>query len=348
MVSMFMIVILHVLGPGGVLGAAPMHSGRYQTAWLAEIVCYCAVDCYALISGYVGRRARFRCSRIITLWLQIVVCSLAITAFFAVLKPDSITWVNWRSAIMPITTGQYWYLSAYFGLFFLMPLFNTALAHMEKRSLALLGAAIFCAYSLVPYLLLNDPFDLCSGYCMLWLCLLYVLGGVLAECNAAEQFRRRTFFFGFCAAVLLTWSGKMALEYLMLQRTREAAVNTYLVSYTSPTVLAAAIFLLLLFDRLRLPTTITKILTWAAPASLGVYILHVHPLMFAQFIEGRFTRLAAAPAALMLMGAIIAALTIYLACTAADLLRARIFMWLKVTERLQTLEQRIRCKIGYQ
>ena len=346
-VSMFMIVVLHVLGPGGVLGAAPMLSGRYQTAWLAEIACYCAVDCYALISGYVGRRARFRCSRLAGLWLQMVCCTLAITAAFAVLQPGSITWLNWRNAVLPVMTRQYWYLSAYFGLFFLLPLFNSALAQLEKRGLALLGAAIFCVYSLLPCLLRADPFDLRSGYCMLWLCLLYVLGGVLAECGAAERLRSRTALLGYCAAVLLTCGGKLASEYLTLRRTGEVLVSSRLVSYTSPTVLAAAVLLLLLFARLRIPPMLKRLLTRAAPASLGVYILHVHPLVFTRCIEGRFAGLAAAPAALMLLEVLGAALAIYLVCTAAELLRARVFLWLKVQERLQTLEQRMRRKMGF-
>lgn len=345
-ISMFMIVVLHVLGPGGVLNAVPVLSVRYQAAWLVEIACYCAVDCYALISGYVGRRSRFRCSRLAQLWLQMIFYTVLITAAFAVLQPGSITGLNWRNAVLPVMTQQYWYLSAYFGLFFLLPVFNAALTHLNKRSLPLLGAAIFCVYSLLPCLLQSDPFYLRSGYCMLWLCLLYVLGGVLAECGAAGRIRTRTALLGFCAAVLLTWGSKLVPEYLVLYRTGETGMSGLLVSYTSPTVLAAAVLLLLLFAQLRVSTTGRGIIARIAPAALGVYIIHVHPLVFTRCLEGRFAGLAAAPAALLLPEALGAALVIYLACTAADLLRARIFLWLKVSERLQVLEQRMRQKMG--
>lgn len=53
-ISMFMIVILHILGNGGILASVQIGSSNYHLAWILEIASYCAVNCYALISGYVG------------------------------------------------------------------------------------------------------------------------------------------------------------------------------------------------------------------------------------------------------------------------------------------------------
>ena len=52
-VSMLMIVTLHMLGHGGVLDNMPPMSRCYQVAWLIEIACYGAVNCYALASGFL-------------------------------------------------------------------------------------------------------------------------------------------------------------------------------------------------------------------------------------------------------------------------------------------------------
>ena len=51
LVAMYMIVILHVLGNGGVLEAT--NGLKNSLAWFMEIGSYCAVNCYAIISGYV-------------------------------------------------------------------------------------------------------------------------------------------------------------------------------------------------------------------------------------------------------------------------------------------------------
>ena len=61
-VSMFMVVVLHVLGQGGILDGTIGVAGNYETAWFLETAAYGAVNCYALISGYVGIRSRYRYS----------------------------------------------------------------------------------------------------------------------------------------------------------------------------------------------------------------------------------------------------------------------------------------------
>ena len=48
LVAMFMVVVLHVLGHGGILNAAT--GINYSISMLLRICAYCAVDCYAIIS----------------------------------------------------------------------------------------------------------------------------------------------------------------------------------------------------------------------------------------------------------------------------------------------------------
>ena len=56
-ISMFMIVITHVLGKGGlrssVAGVGESDS-YFVVTWVIQVLVYGAVNCYALISGYVG------------------------------------------------------------------------------------------------------------------------------------------------------------------------------------------------------------------------------------------------------------------------------------------------------
>ena len=75
-VSMLMIVTLHMLGHGGVLDNMPPMSRCYQVAWLIEIACYGAVNCYALASGFLTARCNIR--KLMELWLQVMFYSLLI------------------------------------------------------------------------------------------------------------------------------------------------------------------------------------------------------------------------------------------------------------------------------
>ena len=66
-VSMIMVVTLHIMNAGGVLGATERMSAKYELASLLQIMTYCAVNCYALISGYVGVNSKFKISNILFL-----------------------------------------------------------------------------------------------------------------------------------------------------------------------------------------------------------------------------------------------------------------------------------------
>ena len=66
-ISMFMVVLLHVLGRGGVLQATKNLSINYGVSWFLEIAAYCAVNCYAIISGYVGYGRKIKYSNLIYL-----------------------------------------------------------------------------------------------------------------------------------------------------------------------------------------------------------------------------------------------------------------------------------------
>ena len=49
------VVVLHVLGHGGILDSVTTPVDR-SVAWFFEILAFPAVNCFVLISGYVGYR----------------------------------------------------------------------------------------------------------------------------------------------------------------------------------------------------------------------------------------------------------------------------------------------------
>ncbi len=87
--AMFMIVVTHVLGKGGVrdsvAGTVDVH---FLQTWIIQASVYVAVNCYALISGYVGFRSNFKYSKVVNLWLQVAFYSIGITLFFLILGKD--------------------------------------------------------------------------------------------------------------------------------------------------------------------------------------------------------------------------------------------------------------------
>lgn len=71
-ISMFMIVITHVLGKGGLRSSVEGQADAYFiTTWAIQVFVYGAVNCYALISGYVGLYSHYRYSKLLSVWVQV-------------------------------------------------------------------------------------------------------------------------------------------------------------------------------------------------------------------------------------------------------------------------------------
>lgn len=87
-ISMFMIVILHVLGQGGILKGTEVLSLEYNLAWALEIFCYCSVNCYALITGYVMIDSKFKYNKMVKLWVEVVFWSVSLTLLMKLMFPD--------------------------------------------------------------------------------------------------------------------------------------------------------------------------------------------------------------------------------------------------------------------
>lgn len=81
---MILIPFLHIMVHGGILNACPQFSMQYNVAWFFMALAYCAVDCYALISGYVGYHSKYKYSNIIYLCVEVVFYTVLITVLFGI------------------------------------------------------------------------------------------------------------------------------------------------------------------------------------------------------------------------------------------------------------------------
>ena len=264
--SMYMVVILHTLGQGGILSNLTPGSTPYKAAWLLETAAYCAVNCYALISGYVGCHSKFKLSRLAILWLQTSFYTIGLTTFFSLTHPEFITAQVWVNACFPIMNIQYWYLTTYFGMYIFIPIMNLALQQLNKKYLQCLIIIFFVFFITIPTFMQQDTFSLSGGFSVIWLCMLYIIGGYIK----IHQFMlpRKVCLIVYMLSVFATWFFKM----------RDIP---FLLDYTSPTIFLAALSLLLIFANTNFKNALLqKCIQTLAPTALSVYIIHVNPLIW--------------------------------------------------------------------
>ena len=323
----FYIILLHVVGQGGV-AAASGGKGTYTVSYLLLALAYPAVNCYALISGFVGCKSRFKLSRLLSLWLTVVFVNLAVWGAFRLLAPEMAASFSLEACLKPLLTNEYWYVTAYFGLSVLSPVLNAA-TELPKKTFAEMLIGLFACFVLLPKIADNDLFLTRSGYSTLWLVLLYLVG-MFFRLHLLPKKRSRL-----CGAACLAVYGMISVFLPLQKRLTENKLlasgienPVYLknYAYTSVLIVLSSIALFAVFTRINVQNkAVCKFISFFSTASFGVYILHTQPLVWANLLQDAFSQFAVFSAPVMAACCLAAALGIFLACTAVEKLRALLF-----------------------
>lgn len=329
-VATLMIIVLHILGAGGVLHSVDPDSINYKVAWLMEIAAYCAVNCYALVSGYVGIHSKFRASNIVKLWLQV--------AFYAVMIYcigsfwiESITWRTIVKACFPVMTKEYWYFSAYFCMYLLMPFLNMILDAIDKNMAKWLIIVCTVLFLFMPIVAQKDIFYINNGYSAAWLMVLYLFGGVMQKYDAQISIKKWLLIGGYLGCVLVTLVAQL-VEIPFFER-------GFLMSYNSPTMVIAAVCLLLFFKELNV-IRVAGIIKTFAPVTFGVYLIHVHTVVFDYVLPGKFSWLSEKNPIELVLGVLISAFMIFIGCALIEFVRMKLFNICRINTLAKCLEKK--------
>lgn len=341
--AMLLAAVLHILKKGGVITASEGNLAAYSTVWLLEAAAYCAVNCYALISGYVGYSDRpkpLRLARCIELWLQVVFYSVIITTVYCIAGVGSVGVSDFADAFLPVTSKQYWYFTAYIGMFFFIPLLNALVRRLNRRalvSLCIMLIAVFSLYDTFASFWKKDPLALVGGHSPLWLGVLYIFGAAMKKLRVPESMSSKKALLIYASAAVFT-----ALFKITGDRLLRFVPGSLFVRDTSPTVLLCAAALLVAFARFKPGRKLTEFAVLFAPAAFGVYLLHVSPLVFEHVIGNRFAFIGRLPFPLIPFAVLASAGVILAVGLAADKVRILLFKALGVPKMCRKAEKSIR------
>ena len=333
--SMLMIASLHVLGQGGVMAKYRSNLPTYYVCWLLETACLCAVNCFGMISGYVGIRSEFRIKKLIRLILTVEFYSLLLLCVLGFRHPE---WLNrdmLLSCILPLQWKSWWYYSAYAGLYLLTPFLNRAVKGMTKtecKKMMLLLFGLFSVSTMVSKVYGVDFLELIGGYSLIWLIVLYIFGACLREYTEAGGRTPRPLVCVTLYLVLLiaAWGWKVLTEFDFIKAPVDTTLHRMLLTYTSPTIFGCGILLVICFSKLRIRSErFRALISFITPSAFFIYILHTHPLVWEYILKGRFRALALKPPAAALAGAVAAACSVFLLCLGLDLVRRTAGGWIR-------------------
>ena len=315
--AMLMICNLHVLGIGGVLEKVAIQKDLYYIfANYLEAFSYSAVNIYILISGYVGLHSKFSYKKMFSFWLQIIFYTISITLIFALFSKSSVKPSDWLSAFTPISSGQYWYMSCYFGLMLIAPFLNQAILTIKQELLLPIISGGFVYFSIIPTIFKKDSLGLWGGYSVLWMILLYMTGAILNRLEFEKRFK----VWQATATIIFLTSLTFLLHSLGYEQWR---------SYLSPTVVLQGISIFLLFLNFKnYPLTLKKIILSLSPLTLGVYLFHVHPLIFTRILPNIYFLMEGQRISMFAIVILILTLLIFIVGAFIEYLRKKLFVYI--------------------
>lgn len=191
----------------------------------------------------------------------------------------------------------------------------------------------------------SDVFGTNDGYSTIWLMILYLIGGYIRKYGQGENGKSARFLVGYFAMVGLTWLSKLFIEILTLHFLGEVRAGNYLISYKSPTILLAAVCMLLFFEKIKISPLGRKVIIFLSPMAFGVYLIHTHPLVFTYLMKDRFIGYTALPWMVEILAVLGTAVIINVICYAIDFIRLELVKRLHIRQKLDLFEGRIRTGI---
>lgn len=341
-VAMLLIVTLHVLGQGGILRHADILSKNYDVAWFMELLAYPSVAAFGMIAGYVGLNRSHRVSSGIYLWLQVFFYTVLITVTFLFVAPSVVNLTSVKYMFSPIMNEQYWYMSAYLGLFFFMDGLNFVINNMPKYKVYTMLIAAFMLFSVLPVLADPDTYSLKYGCSIICIACFYLYGACIKKYGIFSKVKSSVLWIVYLSCVLITWGSKIGIETVYGYSELYPDRGNILITYNSPTNVLAAAVLLVIFSRITLEGFLSKVVGAVAPLVLGVYLLNTHPLIFALFMKDIVADYANLPLGKMIGGVLLMVAFIFLLGIMIDAVRRLIFELSHLKEKLRAIENYIK------
>lgn len=336
--AMMMVVTLHVLGGEGLFlnYSSGIPNG---ILWFFEAAAYPAVNCYALITGYVCvTQKNQRYSRIIDLVSQAFFYSVIIQCVAELFHRDSGSFDRILNSFVPSDIGGYWYFTAYCGLFFIIPLLNKIILNISKRMMlkTLIGA--FLIFSAAPYLYQRDLFKMSGGYSMVWLAVLYFFGAYL-RLYGAPRIKTVGAVAGYLGCTVVSWIMETSAKYIPEKFVELKKCFNGAFSYTAPLMVLAALFLAIAFMNYQPKRTATKIIAMLSPYTFGVYLFHLHPEIWEYSKLHLHKLIDNAPSTAVVPITIAVIIAVYLVCTFGDFLRVKLYKLLRFPKLFSSVEK---------
>ena len=275
--AMFMVVVLHNLGRGGVLDWT-IDSMRDCVYLALENYAIVAVNVFALISGYLSAGKPLRARSIFSVWST--ACFWSVSTALVGFALGQINENDLLASPFPVSTGEYWYLNSWLLLQLLIPVLNCGIKSFTASQLGIVSGSLLVASALFESTGLNN------GYSTMWLTVLWLTGAAIKLNKSAidEHLNSKRLALAYFLLPLIV----LAYEW---NDVHVAQLDPYRwLSYSNPYVAVSSISLFILATRINVQSQIMKqMLKTASPLAFAVYVIDTSNWFYSIWLTGRFS-----------------------------------------------------------
>ena len=333
--SMIFLINHHILFHGGPLSRTELLSHDNNVYLFFNVIFISGVNIFGMISGFVGFHSH-KYSNLIYLFFQTFLYNYGIAYYFQKKNPNYVNDLD--KYLYPVFITDYWYFTAYFIIYFFFPLINSGIRVMERRQLGIFNLSLFlffCCFNQIRHYskrLKGDLFLFNHGFSYMWLLILYFLGGYFGKFNNYNNNYNKFMIWTICLVIIfiVAYCRSIIIINKIEQHHRHAFEMK--IEYNSPSSVIIAICFVIMFSKLEINSIILqKIISFFAPLTYGVYLIHNHVIVRNHIISRRYIWLLKYSSVKLILMQMRESFKIFLYCSSIDFIRLLIFklFWIR-------------------
>lgn len=329
--AIYMVIMLHVLGKGGIALSTKAFSLNENISYFLRMLCFVANNIFALLTGYLYVKAKYKVSKIFELWIKVFFYSAGISIIFLLISPETVEISGLIKTFFPILSTQYWYFTAYFCLFIFIPFINKFIEIIDKKTFKKLLLVLLTTFSVIGFAgrIFGNLFWLNDGTSFLWIFVLYFVGAYLKIYkDDFNKHSNNTHLLLYFLSIVLTFAISCLLNVIKFKLIGVKGNHGIMSCIINPLIVFASIELFLFFSNLNI-TKFNKTIAKISTLSFGIYLIH-EQYFIVKIITDMFANVANDIWYIMTFKIFAISFVIYVICALIDFIREALFKLLKI------------------
>ena len=285
-IGMYGIIITHLIYSDG---GAIKYSQYQKELKILYIITAWHIDGFALKSGFVGYKS-YKYSNLLYLWLEVLFYSVGFYYYFKTFKKNFIIRHDISFEFSPVIFKRYWYFTAYFGMYLLIPVINKGISNVSQNEFRFIVITILCLF--VFWRDFKNPkedvFYLNNGNSMMWLLIYYLIGAYIGKYRIHYIGLKKYIF---CSIYFLIYLFSIYIffkvdnDQLYLGNSK---VSKKIVSFLKQIIttrldsilkVIQSISISLFFLQINYNKYFAKIICFCGPSVFGIYLAHINSIV---------------------------------------------------------------------